>query len=73
MSLPLWNFLWHFEEKALQWLASDSFSHDMQDFVHVASAYISMYEKGEMPENLLESLEKTVQVNALNIDANQAI
>ena len=32
-----------------------------------------MYDEGCVPENLLKSLEKVVQVNMLNIDAHQAI
>ena len=45
----------------------------MQDFVHVAAAYVSMYDAGEIPESLLKLFEKTVKVNALNIEAQQAI
>ena len=41
----------------------------MQDFVHVAAAYVSMYDAGEIPESLLKLFEKTVKVNALNIEA----
>jgi hypothetical protein len=40
----------------------------MQDIVHVAAAYISMYDEGEIPENLLSLFEKTIETNALNIE-----
>ena len=45
----------------------------MQDFVQVACAYISMYDHGNVPANLLEKFEKVIEVNALNIDVHQAI
>ena len=57
-------------DRVLQWLTDDSLTRYMQDFVNVASAYISMYDEGNLPEDLLEKLEKVIEVNALNIDVN---
>ena len=55
------------------WLVEDAFAFDMQDFVNVAAAYLSMFDQGEIPEKLHSLLEKTVERNALNLDAQQAI
>lgn len=52
LKLPL--FLHANLERVLAWLSEgDSLTRYMQDFVHVASAYISMYDQGEVPANLL--------------------
>ena len=42
----------------------------MQDFVHIAAAYISMYDEGEVPKTLLSLFEKTIETNALNIEVH---
>ena len=60
MTLKLPIFLHENRERVLMWLADESFVLDMQDFVHVACAYISMFDKGSIPEDLLRSLEQTV-------------
>ena len=52
IKLPL--FLHANLERVLAWLSEgDSLTRYMQDFVQVASAYISMYDQGEVPANLL--------------------
>ena len=55
-----------------QWLDSDQL-YDVQDFVYVATAYLQLYDSGEIPESLLARLESYIKTNALSIDANQAI
>ena len=47
LQLPV--FLHSNQQRVEEWLASDSFL-DMQDFVNVSAAYISMYDNGELPE-----------------------
>lgn len=72
LKLPL--FLHANLDRVLEWLDDgESLTRYMQDFVQVASAYISMYDHGELPANLLSKLEKAIKVNALSIDVNQAI
>jgi len=53
MTLKLPIFLDANLDRVLMWLAKESFVGDMQDFVHVASAYISMYDEGDIPTDLL--------------------
>ena len=70
LTLKLPVFLHANLDRVLHWLTDESLSRYMQDFVHVTCAYISMYDQGNVPEDLLEKLEKVVEVNALNIDVN---
>ena len=55
-----------------QWLA-DYELEDTQDFVYVATAYLSMYEEGQLPKSLLRQFETYIRRNALNFNAQQAI
>jgi len=55
------------------WLKKGEFNDNIYDFINVASAYICMYDAGNVPENLLKRFESVIRKQALNIDANQAI
>ena len=45
----------------------------MQDFVNIAAAYLTLYEDGEVPEDLLNLLEKTLKNQAQSMTASDAI
>lgn len=65
-------------DRVLAWLSDTDtegspLTRYMQDFIHVASAYISMYDQGQVPEQLLSEFERAIKQNALSIDVNQAI
>ena len=45
----------------------------MQDFVNIAAAYLTLYEDGEVPEDLLNLLEKTLENQAQSMTASDAI
>ena len=70
LTLKLPVFLHANLDRVLHWLTDESLTRYMQDFVQVACAYISMYDHGNIPENLLEKLEKVIEVNALNLDVH---
>ena len=46
LTLKLPVFLHENYSRVLNWLTNESFTEYMQDFVHVAAAYISMYDNG---------------------------
>jgi len=70
LQLPV--FLHESEEQVKLWLANDQID-DVQDFIYIAAAYLSLYEDGQVPEDMLKLLEKTVENNALSITPDQAI
>ena len=66
LRLPL--FLHANAKRVEQWLA-DYELEDTQDFVYVATAYLSMYEEGQLPKSLLRQFETYIRRNALNFNA----
>ena len=70
LQLPV--FLHENEGRVKEWLAQEKIE-DMQDFVNISAAYLSLYEDGEVPEDLLNLLEKTLENQAQSITASDAI
>ena len=55
-----------------KWLSS-SRAVDIQTLIYISSAYVSMYDRGEIPESLLVAFEAAVKANALAIEPEQAV
>jgi len=70
LQLPV--FLHQNQDRVKEWLASDRII-EMQDFVYISAAYLSMYDDGRVPADLLSLFEHTIEVNSSFIDASQAI